>query len=33
MAVLSIRALKLTPGRWQDFWKRISQYGFIAQPA
>jgi len=33
MAVLSIRALKLTPGRWQDFWKRISQYGFAAQPA
>ena len=33
MAVLSIRALKLTPGRWQDFWKRISQYGFMPQPA
>jgi hypothetical protein len=33
IAVLSIRALKLTPGRWQDFWTRISQYGFIAQPA
>lgn len=32
-AVLSIRALKLTPGRWQDFWKRISQYGFMPQPA
>ena len=33
MAVLSIRALKLTPGRWQDFWKRISQQGFLAQSA
>lgn len=32
-AVLSIRALKLTPGRWQDFWKRLSQHGFMAQPA
>jgi hypothetical protein len=33
MAVLSIRALKLTPGRWHDFWKRISQSGFMAQSA
>ena len=32
-AVLSIRALKLTPGRWQDFWRRISQCGFMPQPA
>jgi hypothetical protein len=31
-AVLSIRALKLTTGRWHAFWKRISQYGFIGQP-
>jgi hypothetical protein len=30
-AVLSIRALKLTIGRWHAFWKRISQYGFIGQ--
>jgi len=27
-AVLSIRSLKLTPGRWGAFWKRISQYGY-----
>ena len=25
--VLSIRALVLTIGRWEDFWKRVSQYG------
>jgi hypothetical protein len=30
-AVLSIRALKITIGRWHAFWKRISQYGFIGQ--
>jgi hypothetical protein len=30
-AVLSIRALKLTTGRWHAFWKHISQYGFTAQ--
>ena len=30
-AVLSIRALKLTPGRWQTFWQRISQYGYMGQ--
>lgn len=33
VAVLSIRALKLTPGRWQTFWKRISHNGFMGQPA
>jgi hypothetical protein len=32
-AVLSIRSLKLTPGRWNAFWKRISQYGYANQSA
>ena len=32
-AVLSIRSLKLTPGRWNAFWKRISQYGYTHQSA
>ena len=32
-AVLSIRALKLTAGRWNAFWKRISQYGYTSQSA
>jgi hypothetical protein len=32
-AVLSIRALKLTTGRWNAFWKRISQYGYTSQSA
>jgi hypothetical protein len=32
-AVLSIRSLKLTPGRWSAFWKRISQYGYTYQSA
>ena len=32
-AVLSIRSLKLTPGRWSAFWKRISQYGYTHQSA
>ena len=27
LAVLSIRALRLTPGRWQEFWRNIDQYG------
>jgi len=27
-AVLAIRALKLTAGRWAAFWKRVSQYGY-----
>ena len=26
-AVLSIRALRLTPGRWEEFWQNIDQYG------
>jgi len=30
---LSIRSLKLTPGRWNAFWKRISQYGYTHQSA
>ena len=32
-AVLSIRALKLTLGRWTAFWKRLSQYGYTSQSA
>jgi len=32
-AVLSTRSLKLTPGRWIAFWKRISQYGYSHQLA
>lgn len=32
-AVLSIRALKLTLGRWNAFWKRLSQYGYASQAA
>jgi hypothetical protein len=27
LAVLSIRALRLTSGRWQEFWRNIDQYG------
>jgi len=27
LSVLSIRALRLTPGRWQEFWRNIDQYG------
>jgi len=27
LAVLSIRGLRLTPGRWQEFWRNIDQYG------
>ena len=27
LAVLSIRALRLTPGRWKEFWRNIDQYG------
>ena len=26
--VLSLRALMLTPDRWQQFWGKINQYGF-----
>ena len=32
LAVLSIRALRLTPGRWQEFWRNIDQYGCPALP-
>lgn len=32
-AVLSIRALKLTLGRWNAFWKRLSQCGYTSQSA
>lgn len=32
-AVLSIRELKLTRGRWNAFWKRLSQYGCTTQLA
>jgi hypothetical protein len=27
LAVLSIRGLRLTPGRWQKFWQNIDRYG------
>jgi len=33
LAVLSIRALRLTPGRWQAFWRNLDQYGCPALPA
>jgi hypothetical protein len=33
IAVLSIRSLRLTPGRWQEFWKNIDKYGCPALPA
>jgi hypothetical protein len=33
LAVLSIRALRLTPGRWQEFWQNLDQYGCPALPA
>ena len=26
--VLSLRTLSYTPGRWQQFWSKINQYGF-----
>ncbi|MFN4886879.1 MAG: ISKra4 family transposase, partial [Pseudanabaena sp.] len=26
--VLSLRALSYTKGRWQQFWSKISRYGF-----
>ncbi len=32
LAVLSIRALRLTPGRWQEFWRNIDQYGCHTLP-
>jgi hypothetical protein len=33
LAVLSIRGLRLTPGRWQEFWQNIDQYGCPTLPA
>jgi len=32
-AVLSIRSLRLTPGRWEAFWQNIDRYGCPALPA
>ncbi|MDB5349105.1 MAG: hypothetical protein JWN86_352, partial [Planctomycetota bacterium] len=29
-AVLSVRCLTCTTGRWSQFWGRIDQYGFPA---
>ena len=33
LSVLSIRGLRLTPGRWQQFWRNIDQYGCPTLPA
>jgi len=33
LAVLSIRGLRLTPGRWQEFWRNIDRYGCPTLPA
>ena len=33
LAVLSIRGLRLTPGRWEAFWQNIDQYGCVTLPA
>jgi hypothetical protein len=33
LAVLSIRALRLTRGRWQEFWRNLDQYGCPTLPA
>jgi hypothetical protein len=33
LAVLSIRGLRLTPGRWQEFWRNIDHYGCPTLPA
>jgi hypothetical protein len=33
LAVLSIRALRLTPGRWKEFWRNLDQYGCPTLPA
>jgi hypothetical protein len=33
LAVLSIRGLRLTPGRWQEFWQKVDQYGCPTLPA
>ena len=31
--ILSLRALALTPTRWDQFWQKINQYGVPALPA
>ena len=33
LAVLSIRALRLTKGRWEEFWRSLDQYGCPTLPA
>lgn len=33
LAVLSIRGLRLTPGRWQEFWQNVDHYGCPTLPA
>jgi hypothetical protein len=33
LSVLSIRGLRLTPGRWQEFWQKVDQYGCPTLPA
>ncbi len=33
LAVLSIRALRLTTGRWEEFWRNLDQYGCPTLPA
>jgi len=33
IAVLSIRGLRLTAGRWEEFWRNIDQYGCPTLPA
>jgi hypothetical protein len=33
LAVLSIRALRLTAGRWQEFWRNLDHYGCPTLPA
>ena len=33
LAVLSIRGLRLTPGRWQEFWRNLDHYGCPTLPA
>jgi hypothetical protein len=30
IAMMSIRSLRITTGRWKDFWKKIDQYGFYS---
>jgi len=33
LAVLSIRGLRLTTGRWEEFWRNLDQFGCPALPA